>query len=464
MAKMVTNKTVTSVDILNSLRNELSADYRDKVPVAGTDAASIRAIGQILTFNPGLMNEFYEALVNRIGRVIITNKMWKSAISEWVDYGTLDYGDIVEDIFISLIDPSLYDPNESYANVEKIEKADVYATFYVINMKLKYKTTTSPELIQRAFTSAEGVNDLIERVIGQLFNSYEYDKFQIIKYLIAYNLINGRIKNTVVSALSASTSDAFVTSLKGLSNQFEFMTEGYNVINEPYFATKDDQWLVINAKSDAIVDVATLAAAFNMDKATFDGHKIMIDSFGNLNIARLDKIMAGNPNYHRFTADELRTLDETVYAVLMGRNYIKAIQALNRATARFNEDGLYTNNWLHVWESYSTSAYELATVFTSLTPSIDSVTLKIASSDASTGTISAGNVDQVLVTVDNDGTFASKAVKFTSSNTDALKVDYLGNVSVPETFTTADTSVTVTATSVEDSTKSASVTFTVNPS
>ena len=86
------NLNATSVDILNAIRNSASANYRDYVPVANPDQDSIREIGAIIMDYPALQNEFLTALVNRIGRVIITNKSFENP---WAMFkkGILEFGE-----------------------------------------------------------------------------------------------------------------------------------------------------------------------------------------------------------------------------------------------------------------------------------------------------------------------------------------------------------------------------------
>lgn len=68
--------TNTSVDVLNVIRENATQNYRDYVPKATPNADSIREIGAIIMDYPALQNEFLSALVNRIGRVMITSKMY----------------------------------------------------------------------------------------------------------------------------------------------------------------------------------------------------------------------------------------------------------------------------------------------------------------------------------------------------------------------------------------------------
>ena len=72
----VQNLSATSVDILNAIRNNASNNYRDYIPAADSSLDSVRAIGAILMDYPALQNEFLTALVNRIGRVLVTSKMY----------------------------------------------------------------------------------------------------------------------------------------------------------------------------------------------------------------------------------------------------------------------------------------------------------------------------------------------------------------------------------------------------
>ena len=63
--------TNASVDILNAIRNNASTNYQNKVPIATNNAEVIKSIGAVLMDYPALLNEFRNALVNRIGRVLI---------------------------------------------------------------------------------------------------------------------------------------------------------------------------------------------------------------------------------------------------------------------------------------------------------------------------------------------------------------------------------------------------------
>jgi uncharacterized protein YjdB len=121
-----------------------------------------------------------------------------------------------------------------------------------------------------------------------------------------------------------------------------------------------------------------------------------------------------------------------------------------------NPESLRTNHWLHTKKVISSSPFAPAVVFTTLTPSITSVTVS-----PSSATVSAGQSLQLSATVVNVG-FANKAVAWSvdsSSATDKVTIDANGLLKVPSTASVE--SITVTATSIYDESKTGTATITV---
>ena len=89
-------KTLTNscIDVLNAIRNSATVNYQNYVPIATADPDNIREIGAIIMDMPQLQNEFLSALVNRIGRVILTSKMYSNPW-EMFKKGMLEYGETI---------------------------------------------------------------------------------------------------------------------------------------------------------------------------------------------------------------------------------------------------------------------------------------------------------------------------------------------------------------------------------
>ena len=85
-----------SVEILNTLRANASPNYQDMVPYAEGSLDSVREIGAIIMQYPALQNEFLSALVNRIGMVLVTSKLYRNPWA-FMKQGMLEFGETIEE-------------------------------------------------------------------------------------------------------------------------------------------------------------------------------------------------------------------------------------------------------------------------------------------------------------------------------------------------------------------------------
>lgn len=442
----------TPIDILNAIRNSATANYRDYVPEATTDANSIREIGAIIMNFPALQNEFLTALVNRIGRVILQNKMYTNP---WAIFkrGTLDFGETIEEVFVDIAKPFEFDPAVSETEVFKRQLPDVQAAFHIMNYQKFYKTTVSRDQLRQAFLSWDGITNLITKIIDSMYTASNYDEFQVMKYMLAIHLLRGELYPATVLTVNATNSRAIISAVKGMSNAMTFMTDKYNKAGVHNFTNKEDQYIIVNSAFDAMMDVEVLAAAFNMEKAEFMGHRVLIDGFGSLDTTRLGELFYGNDTYHTFTSAELQALDQ-IPAVIVDKDFFMILDNLNEFTELYNGEGLYWNYWYHAWKTFSVSPFSQAIAFIPGTPSVTSITVSPA-----TATVMAGqtvNLSAVVVTEN----FAPQTVIWTSSDEDVATVDIYGTVTVNPEATTGDTA-TITGTSAFDSTVTGTATITV---
>lgn len=444
--------TKNSVDILNAIRNGASANYRDYVPQAENSLASIKEIGGIIMQFPALQNEFLSALINRIGRVMITSKMYSNP---WTVFkqGLLEFGETIEEIFVNIAKPFEFDVENSESKVFAREIPDVRSAFHSINYQKFYKATIQNKQLSQAFLSWEGITDLITKIINSMYAGANYDEFQTMKYMVAKNILNGRLYPVTVPAINESNMKRVASTIKGVSNNYEFMSTKYNVAGVSNYVDKNTQYLIVNSKFDAIMDVEVLASAFNMNKAEFTGHRVLVDGFGTMDVARLNKLFANDKTYTPFTEDELKALDE-IPAVLVDKNWFMIFDNLYEFTEQYNGEGLYWNYWYHVWKTFSVSPFANASVFVPDTPAVTSVAIS-----PSTLTTPAGQDIQLSVNVVTEN-FAPKTVVWTTDITDGVSVDIFGKVSIGADVK-KETAIKVTATSTFDNTKKGTATITI---
>lgn len=448
--------TNSSVDILNAIRNNATNNYRDYVPYATPDAESIREIGTIIMDYPALQNEFLNALVNRIGLVLITSKMYSNPLAVF-KRGTMEFGETIEEIFVELAKPFQFDPAVAESEIFKREIPDVRSAFHVMNYQKFYKETIQNEQLRQAFLSLEGITDLIAKIVDAMYAGAAYDEFLTMKYLLAKMILNGRLYPVSIPQPTAANATTIVTQIKDVSNRWEFMSTEYNIAGVHTHVAKNDQYLIINSNFDAVMDVSVLAAAFHMEKAEFMGHRVLVDSFGSLDTARLNELFKDDPTYTQISAEQLTALDG-VPAVLVDKKWFMIVDNMYKFTEQYNGEGLYWNYWYHTWKTFSISPFANSAVLVQGTPAVSAIAVS-----PETATITAGQslTFSAVVTTTN---FAPQSVNWTATVdgevAEGVSINGAGILTVGADVESA-TEITVTATSVYDSTVSDTATVTV---
>lgn len=440
----------TSVDILNAIRNNASVNYQNYVPAAQNNTESVRQIGEVIMDYPGLRNEFVSALINRIGATLLESKTYQNPWSIF-KRGKLQFGETIEVIFTNIKKAHPYNPVTAENKVFARDLPDIRAAFVSLNYQQFYKDTIQNEQLRQAFLSWDGVTSLISDIVEAMYTADQTDEFLTMKYMLAKAILNGYLP-----AVEISDNDVrgTVSTIKSISNKWTFQNTKWNRAGVTTNTKKDEQYVIVNADFDANMDVEVLAAAFNMNKAEFMGHRILVDSFGEMDTARLDALFVEDKNYVPLTEDEMAALS-AIPAVMVDKNWFLIYDNLFEFTEQYNGEGLYWNYWLHSWKTFGISPFAQCAVFVPGEPNVVSVTVSPAAV-----ALVPGQSAQLNVEVETDN-FASKAVNWTTDN-ENVTVDVYGNVSVPVDFdNSAETVVTVTATSVAKPSVSGTATVTI---
>lgn len=342
--------------LLNAIRNDASISYQERVPQATQD--NIKEYGSAVLSFSATTNEFLDALINRIGKVIITSRLYKNPLAMFKK-GMLDYGESIEEIFVSLAKARIYSPETAEDEFMKRVIPDVKSIFHKIDYKNFFKVTVQRRDLERAFLSAEGVYTLVDNIIQSLYTGAEYDEFLITKQLIVEYANKGFFYEVQIPEPSADNIHNLVTQVKSYSNQLEFLSTKYNPMGVPTYSDKSRQYIIMDTSIDAMIDVNVLAAAFNMDKAEFMGRKVLIDNFGEL------------------TGAKIALVDEAffqIYDVLLQFESVR------------NPEGLYWNYFLHKWNVFSVSRFAPAILFTTAENEITNITIAPTSGSHDNGT------------------------------------------------------------------------------
>lgn len=460
---------LNSADILNTIRNETGATYADMIPAAvkpgdilpnGRTATmndaimSLRSIGNIMMEYQPLQNAFLSALVNRIGRVIITSRLYNNP---WAGFkkGLLEYGETIEEIFVQLAKPYQFDPGVAESEVFKRRIPDVKAAFHSMNYQKFYPTTVSNDQLRQAFLSWQGITDLIGRIIEQVYTGANYDEFLVMKYMIARAALDGRIYPVTVPTVTPENARAVTTTMVSQAKKLSYMSKLFNTAGVQTYTDPRSLYVILTSDIESVFDVEVLALSFNMNKAELIGRQIGVDGFGTIDADRLALIFADDPftSYTPFSEDELEELSG-IAALMVDESWFMIFDNYYNMTEIYNPQGLYWNYFYHVWKTFSISPFSNGVLFTTATPSITSVTVS-----PTTSTANKGSTVQLTATVVNAG-FAPKSVNWSISGASSSTVDANGLVTVTADETGA--TLTVTATSTFDNSKKGSATITVS--
>lgn len=418
-----------SIDILNVIRNNASYAYQKDVPEI-TKEQDIPKVGEILFGNPTHVNEFINALVNRIALVRVQSATFNNPYKH-LKKGYLEFGETVEDIFVGIIKAVKYDAEKAPSREFKRTLPNVQSVFHLTNWRVMYPITIEKQALRRAFTSADGVTNLISTIINQVYTSAEYDEYLLFKYLLIKAISHGKVYPQPIDTTNMSS---VAVAFRGKSNLLPIdMTGRFNESHVQNNTAIDNQCIFMDADFNAKFDVEVLASAFNMNKAEFIGKLHLIDDFSSFDNERFEAIREESTGLEEVTADEL-ALMKNVKGILLDEEWFQVYDNL----FEFNEtpvgSGLYWNYWLHCWKTVSYSPFANAIAFVDSGATIakpSTITVKITGKDTSeVGTIFTLNVQS------DTATLAPNTLNFVQTEdltTAGIAVQKYGAVIIPST-------------------------------
>lgn len=339
--KTVKTLSATNAQILNAIRTDASFAYQQRIPAA-TQGDITETVNNLLEYRP-MMNEFVDALVNRIGDVVIKSKVWSNPLAQF-KRGMMQYGDTIEELATTLLQAKRYDPNKCYDDVFKCNPPDVMSNFHSINRQDMYELTINEMLLRRAFLTDYGLQDLVGRVMETPYTSDYWDEYLIMRNLFAeYARIDGFYKVQVPDAASATTraekqdnAMAITEAVRSMAGKMRFISGQYNAAGVPTFTNPDELVLFATPDFIAMLDVNVIAFAFNASSADINVRTVPVDDFGI----------------------------DGCQAILCDREFFMCADTLIDFESIRNPKAISWNYWLHHHGIYSVSRFVNAVMFT----------------------------------------------------------------------------------------------------
>lgn len=428
--------TETSINILNSIRSTIIANgsslgYDERIPVATQE--NLQDIGQaMLNYQPDL-NAFLNELVDKIGLTYIHSKLYSNKLA-FLKRGTLEYGDTIEEIFVDVAKAYHYvsvAPDDNMCDVYEQHKPEIISVFHKINREDVYPITINNDLLKRAFKSYNNFSQFIASVFNSLYTADNLDEFLLFKQLIGAGLKNS-YQVQVTKPTDRTTSEQFSIQMRSYGLSLEYMSRDFNQMGVANATPLEDQILILRSDIVPVIDVTQLANNFNLNLGqAISGRIIVVDDFGS-----------GN---------------EDIIGGIIDRDFSMIFDVLYRTESIYNPKHLYWNFYLHHHQVIASSPFANAICFTTSTVTNAITSVEILPSEI---TIAKGYSGNVRAIVEFTGTIDT-SVKYTiatatSANT---KVDEDGTIHIGADETAS--TLTVTATSVANSGKTATCTVTV---
>lgn len=407
-----------NAEILNMIRNGASPEYQRRMPAA-TQANMDRQLATIMSSSQ-LKNEFYSALVNRIGGTYVNTWKWSNPLSVFTR-ASQTFGDTWQEIAVGMPLAQVYDPNAEYLGADNFRKwkVDVDSLYHRLDFAHWYPVTTDDKTLARAFTSESGLSSLTSQLLTSCYNAAEVDIFEAMCHqFVEYAKLGGYWRVHMDANLNEmdSTEDearAMLRQIRAWADTLKFVSTSYNARHMPTFAKPDELVLFCSPEVKSALDVQGLATVFHRTDAE----------------PTIDRIIVIPAD--RFGIDG-------VQAILTTDKFLIDIPVINEMTQQTNPVNINSvNHYLHMQRIISVSGFAPAILFwtgtgstasrvnpTGTTAAKPSFQLKLAMYGGGTSTptnVSRGGAVQVVAdtTITNDGTatFRSNAVDYSIGDT-----------------------------------------------
>ena len=428
----------TNADILNAIRHDASADYRERIPVADQSAMT-DYVSNLFTNTP-LRNEFVNALINRIGTVIARSNVWENPLAEFKS-GRIEFGDTVEEYYTGLLKAHTYSAKDEPGEVDIFgqELPEVAAIFHKVNRQDYYKVTVNDLILRRAFLDENGLANFISDLMASATTSDQIDEFLLMTQLFPeYERAGGFYHahiDDVVNSAGRDPANAALRRMRSDAALLTFPSEKYNAAHMPAFINRDELILITTPQFQAAIDVESLAAAFNIDRAEFSARTVIVP-----------------PERMGITGAQ---------AILTGRDFFRVWDTALENRSMVNPVGLYTNYFLHHHQIISTGLFVPAIMYTTGSespsekivlsrPTAVSVELRDPSGKVVTAVSPGGEYSVVsTVTTDPVGGNIGTVLELTGQNVNGTMLSHGGVLQVSDVETAKSLKVSAVANQID---------------
>ena len=350
---------------------------------------NVEDVGATILSNSQIMNNFITGMINKVYETIVVNKLFENPLSKFKK-GAMPAGMFIEHVQVNPAKAHDYESSGSDPNKKEIspflsDDPDISILYYCQNSRKIFDVMVNEVILSKAFQSWENMGNLIDGIIGSLYNGEKIFEFESTKNLLGQDF--SRDESCAVCVELPNPSDYDYASqlteiLRSTAVMMGFPSTEFNnysayaktlvvppnktINTNPRitFTEPSALNLIILADLSAKIDVEVLANAFNLNKADWLGSTTYVNDFGSCEkdtTAIGDMVADGVTKYHStgksaifFTKDtDGKVYKYSLQAVLCDDEFIQIRDCFNRTDSLYNPKTLETNYFRHLHQSYS---------------------------------------------------------------------------------------------------------------
>ena len=382
MAKGKTQGLDTSV-VLNAIRETASNAYQTEIPIA--TAENIKDVGEaVLTAPTAIRNEFMANLYNKVGLTLIDTPVVDNDFA-FLKKGTLEYGQIIEDIYVGLAQSEPYITGMSdgeYPDPFAIRKTEHYSAFYSTILSRQYRQTRHLTDLRKAFHTPGGVEQFLAAMMNALVSAENYDdmrasialiarqieegikasdagKFKGVVHLITdFNKIDPEEQVTAEDALHNQNFLKYMTNqLKKYSKRVRHLRTDFNIAGVKQVLPKSKQRIML--LEDITVDFETELLAWAMNAGKLDvGGVDSIDSWYSIGSGHGSAETPVVKPEDVTIKGTFGKSDAVCIAAIYDEDMVKIYNKERIASEQANAAGNYYNLFMSLEDIYAASPYK----------------------------------------------------------------------------------------------------------
>lgn len=338
---------MTNINMLNAVRETMSVDYRDRVPVA--TRANIENIAKTLTdpYNPMARNELVPALVNLIASQSISTEAFRNPLRV-LNTNAMPFGNGEQEVYVNFAQGYAHDANISIEDATAIYDSYIMALYHKINFNNDYPVTIWFEDMRGAFLDEYGLRSLVQAKVESVVSACNWDEFTTAKELIASAKRAGHIYPVHVDPVTDQASaNALAKQIQSYIDKIQFPNPLYNFVGATSAAKEDTILMFVDPDTKAAMNVDSYASAYNLDRMIPKAQQILIDNFNDA---------------------------EGIVAVLVDKRFFKIREQYRMMVQDNVNRGLRWNSTYTVKEMFSYSLFYPIIVFTTENVDVSAIT------------------------------------------------------------------------------------------